>query len=212
VRQLIARNSRVRRRCRGGIGQAGGIAYIDRILAEGSGADRQLRVFHATNDLKQVGLLITETGTRPLRGSGAVERAGTTPGAAVDEELTPGARNAVVHCLRIRPEEKVTLITDWACREIAAALARELESQGLLFHAWILEDLAPRPLTDMPREVLDDMESSQVSIFAVRAQTNELRTRMQMTDVVNRRQMRHAHMVNIRPRIMLEGSAPISTR
>ena len=27
-----------------------------------------------------------------------------------DEELTPGARNAVVHCLRIRPEEKVTLI------------------------------------------------------------------------------------------------------
>ena len=122
-----------------------------------------------------------------------------------DEELTPGARNAVVHCLRIRPEEKITLITDWACREIAAALARELESRGLLFHAWILEDLAPRPLTDMPREVLDDMESSQVSIFAVRAQTNELRTRMQMTDVVNRRQMRHAHMVNIDRRIMLEG-------
>jgi leucyl aminopeptidase (aminopeptidase T) len=28
---------------------------------------------------------------------------------------------------------------------------------------------------------------------------------MQMTDVVNRRRMRHAHMVNIEPRIMLEG-------
>jgi carboxylate-amine ligase len=38
------------------------IAYIDRILAEGSGADRQLRVFHATNDLKQVvDYMITET-------------------------------------------------------------------------------------------------------------------------------------------------------
>ena len=57
----------------------------------------------------------------------------------------------------------------------------------------------------MPPVVLEDMESSQVSIFAVRAQTNELRTRMQMTDVVNRRQMRHAHMVNIDRRIMLEG-------
>jgi len=44
----------------------------------------------------------------------------------------------------------------------------------------------------MPRAVLDDMETSQVSIFAVRAQANELLTRMQMTDVVNRRQMRHA--------------------
>jgi carboxylate-amine ligase len=38
------------------------IAYIDRILEEGSGADRQLRVFHETNDLKQVvDYMITET-------------------------------------------------------------------------------------------------------------------------------------------------------
>jgi leucyl aminopeptidase (aminopeptidase T) len=122
-----------------------------------------------------------------------------------DADLAPGARNAVVCCLRIRPEEKVTLITDLACREIAVALAHELARHHFLFNAWILEDLAPRPLSDMPRAVLDDMETSQVSIFAVRAQTNELRTRMQMTDVVNRRQMRHAHMVNIDRRIMLEG-------
>jgi len=49
------------------------------------------------------------------------------------------------------------------------------------------------------------METSSVSIFAVKAQPNELKTRMQMTDVVNRRKMRHAHMVNIDRRIMLEG-------
>lgn len=57
----------------------------------------------------------------------------------------------------------------------------------------------------MPSSVLDDMESSQVSIFAVTVQPNELRSRMQMTDVVNRRGMRHAHMVNITPEIMLQG-------
>jgi leucyl aminopeptidase (aminopeptidase T) len=57
----------------------------------------------------------------------------------------------------------------------------------------------------MPQAVLDDMETSQVSIFAVVVQQNELRSRMQMTDVVNRRKMRHAHMVNIEKRIMLEG-------
>ena len=49
------------------------------------------------------------------------------------------------------------------------------------------------------------METSQVSIFAVQVQPNELHTRMQMTDVVNRRRMRHAHMVNITPQIMVEG-------
>src|SRR5439155_26752122 len=45
----------------------------------------------------------------------------------------------------------------------------------------------------------------QVSIFAAQEQTNELKSRMQMTEVVTRRKMRHAHMVNINRQIMLEG-------
>jgi leucyl aminopeptidase (aminopeptidase T) len=44
-----------------------------------------------------------------------------------------------------------------------------------------------------------------VSVFAVQVQTNELKSRMQMTDIVNRRKIRHAHMVNINRQIMLEG-------
>ena len=123
----------------------------------------------------------------------------------IDPALLPGARNAVRSCLRVQPNEKVTLITDEASAEIGAALLLEVEALGVPFQAWILEELAPRPLIDMPREVLEDMETSAVSIFAVRVQRNELKTRMQMTDVVNRRKIRHAHMVNIEPRIMLEG-------
>jgi leucyl aminopeptidase (aminopeptidase T) len=123
----------------------------------------------------------------------------------VDPELVPGARNAVNVCLRVQPTEKVTVITDEATKEIAAALVREVKIVGAPFNAWILEDLAPRPLTDLPPEVGEDMESSQVSIFAVQAQKNELKSRMQMTDIVNRRKMRHAHMVNINRQIMLEG-------
>ena len=122
-----------------------------------------------------------------------------------DPELTPGARNAVNVCLRIQPGEKVTVVTDEATREIAASLVRELESGGATYRAWILEELAPRPLGDLPSEIVDDLETSQVSIFAVQAQANELRSRMQMTDVVNRRRIRHAHMVNINHQIMLEG-------
>ena len=122
-----------------------------------------------------------------------------------DPELTPGARNAVNICLRIQPSEKVTVITDDATKEIAASLLRELETLGAPYRAWVLEELAPRPLTDLPREIVDDLETSQVSIFAVQAQTNELRSRMQMTEVVNRRKIRHAHMVNINHQIMLEG-------
>ncbi|MDZ7639411.1 MAG: hypothetical protein U5J83_14345 [Bryobacterales bacterium] len=97
------------------------------------------------------------------------------------------------------------MITDLASLEIAASLARELDEVAPRYRVWVLEELAARPLIDMPLEVLADMETSEVSIFAVCAQQGELRSRMQMTDVVNRRKMRHAHMVNIEKRIMLEG-------
>ncbi len=120
-------------------------------------------------------------------------------------EFTPGARSAVTTCLRIAPDEKVTLITDRVTEPIAAALAAQLAGRGCQWNAFVLEDLAPRPLANMPAEILADMETSQVSIFAVQVQPNELRSRMQMTDVVNRRHMRHAHMVNITPEIMCQG-------
>jgi leucyl aminopeptidase (aminopeptidase T) len=122
-----------------------------------------------------------------------------------DPELSPGAHNAVYTCLRIQPTEKVTVITDNECREIAASIAAELQKLGASFKAFVLEDLAPRPLTDLPRDIAEDMETSDVSIFAVKVQRNELKSRMQMTDIVNRRKMRHAHMVNINKQIMLEG-------
>jgi aminopeptidase len=122
-----------------------------------------------------------------------------------DPELSPGANNAVRVCLRIEPSEKVTVITDQACQEIAASIVHEIDEVGAPYNAFLLEELGPRPMHDMPHAILDDLETSQVSVYTVQAQPNELRTRMQMTDVVNRRKIRHAHMVNIEKKIMLEG-------
>jgi leucyl aminopeptidase (aminopeptidase T) len=124
---------------------------------------------------------------------------------AFDPEFTLGARNAVNVCLRVQPDEKVCVITDEVTIEIASAIVSELEKLGAPYRAWVLEDLAERPLKDLPPQVVEDLESSQVSIFAVQAQRNELHSRMQMTDVVNRKKIRHAHMVNINRQIMLEG-------
>ncbi len=122
-----------------------------------------------------------------------------------DAELTPGARNAVRVCLDVRPSERVTVIADRACEEIAASLVHEIEEVGARHRLFLLEDVAERPLEALPAIVADDMERSHVSIFAAQVQKNELHSRMQMTDIVNRRRMRHAHMVNINRQIMLEG-------
>ena len=123
----------------------------------------------------------------------------------MDPELLPGARNAIRVCLNVQPAERVTVITDRECEDIAASLVHEIEQVGAPYRLFVLEDIAPRPLAGLPAPIADEMERSQVSIFAVHVQTNELRSRMEMTDIVNRRRMRHAHMVNINRQIMLEG-------
>jgi len=122
-----------------------------------------------------------------------------------DAQLSPGARNAVQVCLRIQPSERVTIITDEASLEIAAAITHELDEVRVEYHPWVLEDVATRPLQDLPQVIADDLAKSQVSIFAVQAQMNELKSRMTMTAIVNQHKIRHAHMVNINKQIMLEG-------
>jgi leucyl aminopeptidase (aminopeptidase T) len=122
-----------------------------------------------------------------------------------DRELSPGARNAIRVCLAVKPTERVTVVTDRECEEIAASLVHEIEEVGAAFNAFVLEEVAPRPLVALPPAVAADMEKSDVSILAVHVQQNELKSRMELTDIVNRRRMRHAHMVNITHQIMLEG-------
>ena len=124
---------------------------------------------------------------------------------AFDVDLVPGARNAIRVCLNVQPHERVTVVADRDCEEIAASLVHEIEQVGAPYQAFILEDLAPRPLVDLPVVIAAEMERSQVSILAVHVQPNELRSRMQLTDIVNRRRMRHGHMVNINRQMMVEG-------
>ena len=124
---------------------------------------------------------------------------------AIDPELLPGARNAIRVCLAVQPHERVTLITDDACLAIARALEHEIRDVGAPCTMFVLEQIAPRPLEKLPDAVAAGLEQSAVSIFAAHAQTNELGSRMQMTDIVNRRRMRHAHMVNITGQIMRDG-------
>jgi len=123
----------------------------------------------------------------------------------IDQELEPGARNAIRVCLNVQPHERVTVITDRECQDIAHALVQQIDLVGAAHRMFVLEDVAPRPLGDFPAVIAEDMNHSSVSIFAAHAQVNELRSRIEMTDIVNRRRMRHAHMVNITRQIMREG-------
>src|SRR5207249_12106962 len=123
----------------------------------------------------------------------------------IDAELAPGAQNAIRVCLRLQPTERITIITDEATTEIAAALQAEVEEVGADHAVFVLENYAERPLTRMPKIILDDLAQSQVSIFAARTLTGELGPRIEMTALVNKNRIRHGHMVNINRQIMVEG-------
>ena len=123
----------------------------------------------------------------------------------IDAELAPGARNALRVCLQLKPEERITIITDEATRDIAAALQAEVEEIGSEHAVFLWENYAPRPSPHMPERILEDLAQSQVSIFCAQSQRGELSARAEMTEVVDRHRIRHAHMVNITPQIMCEG-------
>jgi leucyl aminopeptidase (aminopeptidase T) len=122
-----------------------------------------------------------------------------------DPELRPGAVSAVFTCLRVRPGERVTLITDEESLPIGAALNEQLLAAGAAVETFVLEDLGARPLREFPAAAAAALRRSQVSCFAASAQPGELAIRIAMTAVVNEAKVRHAHMVNITPRIMVEG-------
>src|SRR5207244_12062223 len=92
----------------------------------------------------------------------------------IDAELAPGARNAIRVCLRLQPSERITIITDEATAEIAAALQAEVEDVGAAHAVFVLENYTERPLPRMPKIILHDLAQSPFSIFAVGTLTDEL--------------------------------------
>jgi aminopeptidase len=124
---------------------------------------------------------------------------------AFDPDYTAGARSAIRTCLRLKPEERVTIITDTHTADIASSVLHEVDAVGSPSSVFVLEDLARRPLQEMPRVILEDLARSRVSVFAAQGQQGELHARMQVFEVVTRHRIRHAHMVNISAQIMREG-------
>jgi len=120
-------------------------------------------------------------------------------------DLMPGARNAVETCLGVRPGEHVALIADEASRAVAASLAAALDDRRAPYTGLLLEDFGPRPMCAAPADVLDALETADVGVMCMTPQPGELGARMAIVRVVERRQIRYAHMVGVTPQIMQQG-------
>jgi len=120
-------------------------------------------------------------------------------------ELMAGAKNAVEVCLGVRRGESVTVIADEVSRSVAASLEHALDECGADFSGLLLEDFGPRPISGAPQAVLDALEKTDVGVLCMTPQPGELTARMEIVRVVERRQIRYAHMIGVTPEIMQQG-------
>jgi len=117
----------------------------------------------------------------------------------------PGAHNAVETCLGVRPGEHVALIADEASRAVAASIAAALDDRQAPYTGLLLENFGPRPMRTAPADVLNALETADVGLMCMTPQPGELGARMAIVRVVERRQIRYAHMVGVTPEIMKQG-------
>jgi aminopeptidase len=127
------------------------------------------------------------------------------PFGPVDPELEPGARNAVEVCLSVARGERIALIADVESKAVAASLAAAVAVAGAICDSVLIESVATRPLTCVPQDIIDLLGQTDAGILCIQPRQGELRARMQIVDLVERRRIRYAHMVGVTPLIMVQG-------
>ena len=95
-------------------------------------------------------------------------------------------------------------MTDNETEEIGASLADQVREIGAPIEVHVMEDYGPRPMLTLPAPIAAALERADVSIYAGQPKEGELAFRRALTAIIDRRQIRHAHMVSISHRIMVE--------
>ncbi|MEP7105952.1 MAG: aminopeptidase [Chloroflexota bacterium] len=125
-------------------------------------------------------------------------------------EYAPGARNAVRVCLNVGPGDRVMVIKTRARQDIAEAIEEEAAATGAAVESVVMEDVVERPAREFPSALAERILKyrPRVSYYIGEGQPGELAFRQPMLKLLaDELRCRHGHMINIEPRVMLEGMA-----
>lgn len=121
--------------------------------------------------------------------------------------IAEGVRQAVENCLKIKPGDRVVIITDKETMDIGSALKAEAETITTKpVRLFVMEDFGQRPIP-FPQTIADAIKNADVSIYAAQGAKGELATfRQPMLKAIDANpKLRHAHMIGITPEIMKDG-------
>jgi len=106
----------------------------------------------------------------------------------------------------LRPDERVLVVTDLAEVAVGSALeeaAKKVTGQDKV-QLFILEDLASRPLKDLPDKIASSIPSVDVTFWAAQSLPGELVVRQKFMELA-RKYVRHGHMPNVNKLVMEQG-------
>ena len=125
--------------------------------------------------------------------------------------MTPATR-VVADLLVLRPGERLAIVHDDANREIALAFehaAQEARAQPTRLE---MEQIAPRPWTGCPRQVLGAISSSDATLLAAAVAEGEYDARLAMVGAAATARARHIHMVGVSRRAFVASMASSTAR
>lgn len=129
------------------------------------------------------------------------------------QAIDAGARQAVVHCVDMQPEEKAVLITDRETEYLAETLVTQIQSLGAQADKYIMEDFGPRsqdgsaPLV-FPTVLAEALSEAQVSFYIAQCKPGELASfRRPLIEIIEKHQLRHGHMPGFTEIMMSQGMA-----
>jgi len=130
------------------------------------------------------------------------------------EKLEYGAYQVINNCLRVRPGERVCIVTDNETFHIGDAIRKEALKITNNVKLFKMEDYGERPEDGsnplkFPKEIGDWLKECDVSVYAAKGKKGELKSfRIPMLNIVDEKKtIRHGHMPNIDDVLMATGMA-----
>jgi leucyl aminopeptidase (aminopeptidase T) len=118
-----------------------------------------------------------------------------------------GAANRIVlGALAVVAGETLVILVDEARRMLGEAIADAARGAGAKVGMLVLEELAPRPVTEMPPALASALAQAQASVLLIGADDQaEAPFRRGFVELVERDRLRHAHLVGLTRRAFVSG-------
>jgi leucyl aminopeptidase (aminopeptidase T) len=117
------------------------------------------------------------------------------------------ARRVIEGSLSIVPGERLVLVMDESTREIGEALVEVATLAGAETRIFVLEQLGPRPHSQLHRDVAQALANAQASVLLTRFEDGEFGVRSELVDRAAELKLRHAHLVGVSARSLVAGMA-----